>query len=70
MAHTMRCSCGAALAGETGELLLAAVERHAVEGHVEPSWRSGPTLHDLRRQVAGLGRRVETLELALREGER
>ena len=62
MAHEVRCACGAVLRGATGELLLEAVERHAVELHAEPMWRRGPALADLREQVAALGARVEQLE--------
>lgn len=67
MAQTIRCACGVTLSGETGEQLLAAAERHVSEEHLDETWRSGPGLDDLRRQVVGLGRRVETLERALAE---
>lgn len=60
-----RCSCGAFLKGATGDALLTAVERHATEAHPEQTWRVGPTLDDLRSQVVGLGRRVETIERSL-----
>lgn len=63
--QTARCSCGALLKGRTGDSLLTAVERHATEAHAEQAWRAGPTLEDLRSQVAGLGRRVTTLERSL-----
>jgi hypothetical protein len=62
MSHEVECSCGAVLRGGTGELLLEAVERHAIELHAEPTWRRGPTLADLRAQVSALGARVERLE--------
>ena len=65
MVRTVQCACGAVLEGATGELLLAAVERHAAGDHVDALWRGGPSLDDLRRQVAGLGRRLETLEQSL-----
>lgn len=45
--------------------MLAAVERHAVAEHVDETWRGGPGVDDLRRQVVGLGRRVEAVERAL-----
>lgn len=61
-AHELACACGTLLQGATGELLLEAVERHALELHREPSWRNGPSLADLRDQVVALCRRVERLE--------
>ena len=67
MLRSIRCACGATLSGATGEQLLAAVERLAVAEHADGTWRSGPGLDDLRRQVVVLGRRVETLERALAE---
>ena len=63
--EAVQCSCGAVLEGTTGESLLAAVERHGAEAHAEETWRSGPSLDDLRGRVAGLGRRVETIERSL-----
>lgn len=67
MVRSVRCACGTTLSGETGEQLLAAVERHAAADHADETWRGGPALDDLRRQVVGLGRRVQTLERALAE---
>jgi hypothetical protein len=60
--HQATCACGTVLHGATGELLLEAVELHAVETHPEPTWRHGPSLADLRHQVVALCRRVERLE--------
>lgn len=65
MLLTVTCSCGALLEGTSGESLLTAVEGHAAEAHAETAWRWGPSLGDLRGQVALLGRRVETIERSL-----
>ena len=49
--------------------MLAAVERHAAEAHPSDAWRLGPQPLDvLRNEVAGLARRMETIERSLGAG--
>jgi hypothetical protein len=62
MTYEVQCACGAVLRAATGDQLLEAVERHAVDVHPEPTWRRGPTLSELRQQVVALGARVALLE--------
>ena len=54
MTRTIRCFCGAAFAGESGELVLAAVERHVLVAHAEVVAGGERALTNREEQVAAL----------------
>lgn len=68
MTRAARCACGATLDGETGELLLAAVERHALVAHPEVFATAERRLTEREEQIAELvatGRTNHEVALAL-----